>query len=451
MDSSTLCAERAVPLLQQLIRNACVNTGDPDSGEERRSIDYLQRYLSDFGIESERFASRPERPNLVARIPGRDPLHPTLAFMGHVDVVPADASQWSRDPFGGDLVDGEVWGRGAVDMLGMVASSVAAMSVIAEGEKPPGDVLLIVVSDEEAGGACGARWLLEEHPEAAKCDYMITEVGGMHIATSKGPGITMTVGEKGVCWARVRFSGTPGHGSMPYRADNAVVKAARAATLLSEYGAPVRLTPLVREMCEAFLPRPWERICSRFAAGFNRACASLFKVDPGRARFLDTAARTSISPNILTGGSKVNIVPDSAEITVDIRMLPEQSVEAIQHMLRSAMGALGDEAQIEFFEFYPSNVSDRNTPLMRATERIVEDVLPGTRVVPMFLGGVTDGRYWRQRGTVVYGFAANAPDLTMDRFSQRIHGVDERISVACLETNLRFLSRLPFELERQAE
>ncbi|MFW6388011.1 MAG: M20/M25/M40 family metallo-hydrolase [bacterium] len=452
MDTQSLTAARAVPLLQGLIRNACVNTGRSDSGGETRSIEFLRDFLSGYDIATEILYDRPDRANLIARIPGGDQMTSSVAYMGHVDVVPAEAGKWRRDPFGGELVDGEVWGRGAVDMLGMVATSAAAMSVIAEGPPPPGDVLFIAVSDEEAGGTYGARYLLEHHAEAVKCDYMITEVGGMHLSGSGSPatsgGITMSVGEKGVCWVRVRFSGVPGHGSMPYRADNAAVKAATAAARLARFRTRADLSGIVREMSSAFLRSRFDRLLARTPRGFEAAVARLYESDRGAARFLHTAAHTSISPNEIHSGTKVNIIPDSAELTLDIRILPGQGVEDVQMLLREGMGDLGEEAEIEFFEFYPSNVSPRDTPLMRASERILEDVLPGIPIVPVFLGGVTDGRYWRQKGTTVYGFAAHDPRLTLDRFSQLIHGIDERISVSSLEKNLRYLSRLPFELNR---
>lgn len=450
MVSQRLVSDRAVPLLQTLVRNACVNTGAADSGGETRSIEVIRDFLKGHGVESSIVYARPDRANLVARIPGRDQLQPSLAFMGHVDVVPADASQWTRDPFGGEVVGGEVWGRGTVDMLGMVATSAAAFTVIAESEPPPGDVLLIVVSDEEAGGTFGARFLTEQHPDLVKCDYMVTEVGGMHLSEGRAPRIALTVGEKGICWARMKFRGTPGHGSIPYRADNAAVKAARAVQALAEYQPRPEITPIIREMIDAFVPGRLSRLIARLPRGFDRAVARLYERNPGMAKFLHTAARTSISPNVLTTHGKVNIVPGTTELEVDIRLLPGQGVEHAQRTLREAIGDSDEEVDIEFFEFYPSNVSELETPLKRATERILTDILPDTRIVPMFMGGVTDGRYWRQRGTVVYGFAANSPELTMDRFSAMIHGTDERIPVSCLERNLEYLTRLPYELGSEA-
>lgn len=443
----SIVSEQVIPLLQALIQNACINTGDDDSGEETRSIETIQSFLREYNIDSRIYYSRPDRANLVARIRGTDPMAPSLAYMGHVDVVPADADDWSRDPFGGELVDGEVWGRGSVDMLGMVSCFTSAFASLADPDRqPPGDVLLIIVSDEEAGGTFGARHLVEHHWDEIKCDYMITEVGGLQIVTDDGPAITLTVGEKGVCWARLRFRGIPGHGSMPYRSDNAARTASDALVRIANASTPRVMTPLIRSMAHAFFQGPLEHVLSRFPGCFDLALSRLYRRDPGKARFLDTASRMTISPGVLRGGSKVNIVPDRAELELDIRILPGQTVEHTQAVLLDALGPLSENVEIEFFEFFPANISERDTALWHATERICDKLLPDTHIVPMYMGGVTDGRYWRQRGTTVYGFAANSPLLSMDQFSRRIHGIDERIDVRSLELNTEYLMRLPFEL-----
>lgn len=447
MTPRDLVAEQAVPLLQTLIRNACINTGDDRSGHETRSIETIRQFLRERDIDSSVYYSDAERANLVARVHGSDPMAPTVAYMGHVDVVPADESDWSRDPFGGEIVDGEVWGRGAVDMLGMVACFTVAFASFAEdGRQPPGDVLLVIVSDEEAGGSFGARYLIENHWNDIKCDYMITEVGGLQISTDTGPAITMTVGEKGVCWARLNFRGVPGHGSMPYRSRNAASLAADALVRLERARTPRVMTPLIRAMAKAFFQGPLEQLLSRVPGCFDRALARLYRRDAGKARFLDTASRMTISPGVLRGGSKVNIVPDRASIELDIRLLPGQTVEHTQAVILDALGPRAGDVEIEFFEFFPANLSEQDTALWRATERICSELLPDTAIVPMYMGGVTDGRYWRQRGTTVYGFAANSASLTMDRFSQRIHGIDERIDIHSLELNTEYLMRLPDEL-----
>src|SRR6478736_2826924 len=223
-------------LLQALIRNACVNDGSVLSGFEHRSADLLAGYLEGPGLDLQTFEAAPGRTSLVARIEGTDPTAPSLLLMGHTDVVPVNPDHWSHDPFGGELIDGEVWGRGAVDMLNLTSSmAVVFRSLVQRGFRPKGDLLYFAVADEEAGSAHGARWVADHHPDAIRCEYLLTESGGLHDGTAEAPAIGVTVGEKGVAWRRLRVHGTPGHGSMPFRIDNALVKAAAVVQRLAEY------------------------------------------------------------------------------------------------------------------------------------------------------------------------------------------------------------------------
>ncbi|MGH9272624.1 MAG: M20/M25/M40 family metallo-hydrolase, partial [Ilumatobacteraceae bacterium] len=230
-----------VELLQTLIRNRCVNDGTPDSGEETRNADVLEQVVSGPGVEVQRWEPVPGRASFVARIEGRDPTAPSLCLMGHTDVVPVHADGWREDPFGGELIRGadgtdEVWGRGAVDMLNLTASMAVAFRDLADrGIRPRGDLSYFAVADEEAGSAVGARWVAENDPEAIRCDYVLTESGGLHDGPPEAPVIGVTVAEKGVAWRRLRVRGTPGHGSMPFRIDNALVKAAAVVQRLAEY------------------------------------------------------------------------------------------------------------------------------------------------------------------------------------------------------------------------
>ena len=184
------------------------------------------------GVEIERYEPTPGRTSLVARIPGTDPTAPSLCLMGHTDVVPVSADGWRHDPFGGELIDGEVWGRGAVDMLNLTSSMAVVFRSLAErGFRPRGDLVYFAVADEEAGSAHGARWVADHHPESIRTTYLLTESGGLHTGSPEAPQIGVTVAEKGVAWRRLRIRGTPGHGSMPFRMDNALVAAAgRRAT-----------------------------------------------------------------------------------------------------------------------------------------------------------------------------------------------------------------------------
>src|SRR5215211_1758539 len=232
-------------LLQALIRNGCVNDGTPDpaSGGEVRNSDLLETYLAGSGVAVERFDARPGRRSVVARIEGSDPEAPTLCLMGHTDVVPVSPDGWREDPFGGELIDGEVWGRGAIDMLNLTASqAVAFRSLVDRGFRPRGTLIYFGVADEEAGGVWGAKWMVEHQWDAIACDYVLTEMGGWpHAGGSK---VGISIGEKGIAWRRLRVRGSPGHGSMPFGADNALVTAAEVVGRLAAYRPAARLDEL---------------------------------------------------------------------------------------------------------------------------------------------------------------------------------------------------------------
>src|SRR5947199_8302369 len=243
---------QTVELLQQMIRNQCVNDGSVASGQEVRTTDVLRAYLGGAGLDLEVYEpdGAPGRASLVARIEGTDPAAPTLCLMGHTDVVPVTPEHWTRDPFGGELVDGEVWGRGAVDMLNLTASQAVALRALARrGWRPRGTLVYLACADEEAGGALGAGYMCKRHWDALRADYLLTENGGTVSGHGDELSVTVHVGEKGVAWRRLRIKGTPGHGSMPYGADNALVKAAQGVTRVANY----RPGPEVRDQWTAFV------------------------------------------------------------------------------------------------------------------------------------------------------------------------------------------------------
>jgi len=238
---------QTVELLQQLIRNQCVNDGTVASGQEVRNSDLLRAYLEGCGVDLEVYepAWAPGRRSLVARIEGSDPSAPTLCLMGHTDVVPVTPKNWTRDPFGGELVNGEVWGRGALDMLNLTASQAVALKALARrGWRPRGSLVYLACADEEAGGTLGAGHVCERHWDALRADYLLTENGGTVSQNGDETHVTVHVGEKGVAWRRLRVKGTPGHGSMPYGANNALVKAAQVVSRLADY----RPSPYVDEL-----------------------------------------------------------------------------------------------------------------------------------------------------------------------------------------------------------
>src|SRR5258708_24102060 len=300
---------QTVELLQQLIRNRCVNDGSVGSGQEVRTSDVLRGYLDGSGLDVDVYEpdGAPGRTSLVARIEGTDPAAPTLCLMGHTDVVPVTPEHWTRDPFGGELVNGEVWGRGALDMLNLTASQAVALKALARrGWRPRGTLVYLACADEEAGGAHGAGHVVKRHWDALRADYLLTENGGTVSSHSDGLSVTVHVGEKGVAWRRLRVKGTPGHGSMPFRSDNALVKGAHVVTRLADYRPP----PYVDDLWVALVgPLNLAPAVKDALADPSRVDEAIADLPAGLAKFAWSATHTTFSPNMCPGGVKTNVLP----------------------------------------------------------------------------------------------------------------------------------------------
>ena len=423
-------------LLQHLIRNACVNDGTITSGHETRNVDLLRAYLGDTGLDTETYEPVPGRGSLVCRIEGTDPAAPTLCLMGHTDVVPVTPEGWRRDPFGGELVADdagvpEVWGRGAIDMLNLTASmAVAFKSLATSGFRPRGTLVYFAVADEEAGGRHGAEWVTEHQYDAVRADYVLTESGGVAIPSSTGPRVTVTTGEKGIAWRRLRVVGTPGHGSMPFGTDNALVKAAEVVRRLVAYRPQTRITDTWRAYVAALdLPpsvaeglvdpaRAWE------------TCSELD--DPRLAKFAHACTHMTFSPNVVHGGVKTNVIPDVVEIDVDVRTLPGERDDDVAANLAQALGDLAPAVTVSTIQSAGATASPMGTPLWDAVARSVDRLTPGAGLVPRMTAGGTDARFYRERGAVAYGFGLFSPSMTVQEFANRFHGHDERVDVESL-------------------
>ena len=431
-----------VEVLQALIRSACVNDGTPESGHEARNADLLTQLLEVPGIELARFSAAPGRDSLVARIAGTDPDAPSLCLMGHTDVVPADPSGWTRDPFGGELVTApargdrpeltEVWGRGAVDMLNLTASMAVAVRHLARtGARPRGDLLFFAVADEESGSAYGAQWMADHHRDAMVADYVLTENGGLHSGPVDAPWIGVNVAEKGVAWRRLRVRGNPGHGSMPFRSDNALVKAAAVINRLAEYRPPARLHELWRQRVDSLDVDDETRAALMDPARIDEVLAAL--PNAGAAAHLHACTHTTLSPN--TSGAdvmKTNVIPGVVDLGVDIRTLPGEGPAEVDGHLRAALGELYDQVEVEVVMNDPASISRTDTPLWDALQRAVQGPFPGARLSAQMVVGFTDSRVYRQMGAIAYGAGLFSPHLDGGDFSKRFHGNDERIDVESL-------------------
>jgi len=450
MDTQNTLHEKFIPLMQELIQNKCVNTGKKESAQEIRSVKSLQRFFAQYGIKGEVFEPESGRASLLVKFPGRDNSAPSLMFMGHLDVVPADPAQWTYDPFAGVVAEDHVWGRGALDMLNMTAGQAVALAErFGKKENPYGDIYYLALADEEASGTLGAKWLTENHWEKVKADYMVTELGGFFVyakaKTKKNApkGILVSIGEKGVGWCRIRISGTAGHGSMPYKSDNAVVKAAEAVRLLNTMPPYIKLSPAYLAMARGLAINPLQKMLLSSKKTINWGISLFPKSMSGIAKSLHAASRMTVSPNIISAGSKVNVIADKAEVDADIRILPNQSIEDVTRILEKRLRRIDKRLKVEPLDYFPSNVSSDNTPLMSAIKDIIDKNYPDIKKIPMFIGGVTDGRYWRKKGTTVYGFTLFAEDMSLTEYANRLHGVDERVSLNSLQKTLDFFYELP--------
>jgi acetylornithine deacetylase/succinyl-diaminopimelate desuccinylase-like protein len=424
--NATALRDEVTDLLQRLIR---VDTTNPP-GNETAAAELLRDYLEAAGVECELIAKVPERANLVARIPGGD--GPSLLFLGHTDVVLADPAEWSVPPFSGELKDGMVWGRGALDMKSEVAANAVAMASLArEGFKPSGDLIFAATADEEAGDGFGLEWLCEAHPDSVRCDFAINEGGGDRIELEDGrPLYLPTVAEKMTAPFRLTVKGRSGHASMPGIADNALVKSTALIERIAAYRPEPQVGPEVERLLQAVLGEvpPASEAVQRMAG-----------LSPVAAVLLDALLGPTFSPTIISASQKRNVIPALCEIEVDCRLLPGQHPEHVEPMIRAVLGSDVDY-DLEWIEARGGTRSPLDTPLWKALEEWVAEVEPAAAVAPLACVGFTDSHWLRDAfGTVAYGFFPSTGELPPEVAAGLVHSADERIPVADLDYGVSWL------------
>jgi acetylornithine deacetylase/succinyl-diaminopimelate desuccinylase-like protein len=410
-------------LLQALIRLDTVNP----PGNETRAAELLRDYLARNGVESQLLAKVPERANVVARLRGGD--GPTLALICHTDTVLADPAEWQRDPWSGELVDGEVWGRGALDMKGHVAAAAVAFASLArEGVRPPGDVIFAATADEEVGDGFGLEWLVQAHPDAVRCDLSLNEGGGERVVLGDRVFYLLSTAEKMSAPFRLRVHGRSGHASMPGIADNALVKAARLIELLGGYEPPRELIPEVAAFLEAVLGE-----VPPVGEALERAQA----LHPLAAELVEPLLAFTVTPTMAHASDKRNVIPALCDITVDCRILPGRGPEDVEPRVREVLGE-GDY-DLEWIERFGGTRSAVESPLRDVIERFVSELEPGAGVAPICCSGFTDSHWLREAfGTVAYGFFP-LREMPADVAAALIHSADERVPVADLELGVDWL------------
>ena len=423
--------DEAVELCRDLIRFASVNDGTGRGKGEREAAEYVAEKLTDVGLQPEVFESATNRTSVVARIEGEDRTRPALLIHGHLDVVPAEPKQWTYDPFAGEIADGALWGRGAIDMLDMDAMTLAVVrDRLRTGRKPARDIVLAFVADEEAGGVFGAQWLVRNQPQLFEgCTEAISEVGGFSLSVNDDLRLYLIeTAQKGMAWMRLTANGTAGHGSM-ISTDNAVTNLCEAVARLGAHEFPVHLTKTVR----AFL----DEIGGAFGIELDPddLAATVAKLGP-LARIVGATLRNTANPTMLDAGYKHNVIPGSASAMVDGRYLPGFADD----WERELDEVLGPDIVREYVHYDIALETEFEGALVEAMARVLTAEDPGARTIPYMLSGGTDAKSFSRLGIRCFGFSPLRLPAGLD-FSGMFHGVDERVPLESLRFGVRVLDR----------
>lgn len=413
-----------VELLQNLIR---FDTTNPP-GNEKECVVYIQSVLERAGLETTILSRSPSRPNLVVRIKGMGQV-PPLLLHGHLDVVPAKAQEWTHPPFEADVIDGYLWGRGALDMKGGIAMMITAMLRLkSEGVSPPGDVVLAVVSDEEAGGEFGTKYLVQNHRDLFQgIRYAVGEFGGFSFPIAKRSFYPIMVAEKQICVLRATIRGAPGHGSLRIRS-SATGRLAQVLGQLERRQLPVHVTPVIKDMFQrvsAGLPFPASVVFRQLMRDSTAGLVTRAMGD--RGLLFSQLLRNTANPTMIRGGEQINIVPSEIALGLDGRLLPGYTPADLMAELKRI---IGEDIDLEVVHYDPGPPSP-DMGMFKTLAEILREADPQAIPVPMLLPGATDGRFLARIGIQSYGFLPMR--LPQDfRFAETIHGKNERIPVDAL-------------------
>lgn len=429
--------DETVRFTQELIRIDSTNFGDGTGPCEKEAAEYVIGLLTDVGLEPQYFESAPRRSSVVVRVPGADRQRPGLLLHGHLDVVPADAADWSVDPFSGDIIDGMIYGRGAVDMKDMVAMLLANLRSLARtGNKPPRDIVFGFFADEEAGGAFGAEWLVKNHPEVFEgCSEAISEVGGYSITLQPADGgeprrsYLVQTAEKGYAWMRIKATGRAGHGSVP-NDENAIVRLAEAIVRIDAHDWGTELIPPVITL--------FDHVSEVTGVAWDPDNpADFLPLLGGAKQFVAGTLSNSANLTVLSAGRKTNVIPGTAEAAIDCRFLPG-SHDLVLDTLRELCGP-HVELVIDRMNL-PLDVPTTG-PLLDTLAAAIDAEDPGAKIVPYCLSAGTDNKELRPLGIAGYGFAPLQLPADLD-FAPLFHGVDERVPVDAVRFGARVIHRI---------
>lgn len=414
-----------------LIRIDTSNAGDNLGPGELAAAEYVARYLIDLGLDPRITGPSKDRASVICKVPGTEPDAPGLLLHGHLDVVPANPDEWEYHPFKGEIVDGVLWGRGAVDMKGQDAIILESIArLIRGGKRPRPDITLVFTADEEAGGKFGAQWLVENEPEVFKnIKTAIGEVGGFNLTLPSGQNVFFVqVGEKGMWWTRIKFRGTPGHGSM-LNPDNAVAKLGEAVARINSYDFPPKIGVTTQELINQLTTT----LGMKSADDDDGAALMAHLGAMGRA--VGATFKNTLTPTVVSAGEKVNVVPAEAILEVDGRYLPGEW-ESFESAFTELIGQDAEITTIVRDIAYEASLSD---PILQNMKEAVSSQVPDAILVPYLMPGGTDGKAFTRLGISCYGFLPMLLPAGWDAMSM-FHAANERVPVTALEFGVDVLS-----------
>lgn len=422
---------------------------DTTNGNESEAARVVQAYLAGNGIESELDGEPPDRQSLMARLDGARP-GKTLTMMGHLDVVPADAGEWSVPPFAGVVKDGYVWGVGATDMKNQVAAEAIALARLKRSGAPfAGTVKYAATADEEDGAFCGVQWLCEHRPDALRADYLLNEgMGGLWLPVDGRKVFLLAVGEKAFAQFLIRTRGRGGHGSVPEKERSAVIDLARAVTALGLADPPAIVSGTTARFIDALVPDPALRARLKDPATARAAGAEIRRLDPVVAGLIEPLFGATLTPTVLSAGKAVNVIPTRAEACIDCRILPEMTSDGLRDYVAEVLDPLGIEWEFEWVDVTTPNASPPVTPLAESIERVLRRDVPDAALAPMTSGSFTDSRWVREAfpDCIAYGFAPYVAESIHAMDGGRDHEPDERILVEDVTYQALFFERLAKDL-----
>jgi len=425
-----------------------VDTTNPPGNETSAAL-VLKDYLADNGVESSLVGELPARQNLVARLDGARP-GPTLTYMGHLDVVPADAAEWSVPPFGGLVKDGFVWGCGATDMKNQVAAEAVALARLKRsGADFAGTLKYAATVDEEVGDHCGVRWLCQNEPDTLRCEYLINEgMGGLWLPVDGQKVFLLAVGEKAFAQFRIRTRGRGGHASVPEKERSAVIDLARAVVALGAYDPPAIVSPLTARFIDAVVADAGLRARLKDPRTARAAGAELRRLDAASASLVEPLLGATFTPTMLEAGKAVNVIPTHAEACVDCRIPPEMTAAGARELVTAVLDPLGIDWEFEWVDVTTPNASPAPTALSESIARVLRADVPDAVLAPMCSGSFTDSRWVREYfpDCIAYGFAPYLAESFHAMQGGRDHEPDERIRVEDVTYQALFFERLARDL-----